>query len=131
MNAYCCDERNRIRNSSHILHHYHDIILSLHHTQNNTHSASCTPCKNIILFEHSIQISLYDTHFRYSWNRHYNINRNILWKTRQLFISMQTQQNTRIQTNFKRIAHYATADITPCGAHTKATQYAVQRRVLH
>ena len=44
---------------------------------------------------------------------------------------MQTQQNTRIQTNFKRIAHYATADITPCGAHTKATQYAVQRRVLH
>ena len=116
MNAYCCDERNRIRNSSHILHHYHDIILSLHHTQNNTHSASCTPCKNIILFEHSIQISLYDTQFRYSWNRHYNINRNILWKTRHATQTFYFDANTTKHTYPNKLQ--ANCSLRNCRYHT-------------
>ena len=116
MNAYCCDERNRIRNSSHILHHYHDIILSLHHIQNNTHSALCTPCKNIILFEHSIQISLYDTQFRYSWNRHYNINRNILWKTRHATQTFYFDANTTKHTYPNKLQ--ANCSLRNCRYHT-------------
>ena len=49
----------------------------------------------------------------------------------KLLTSMQTQQNNRIHNKFNRIAHYAIADTAPCGANTKATQYTVQRRVLH